>query len=115
MQKSEDRPAEDYKLFSVGCHDEECTKAFDLTKDGCQNPGTGNTVPTLYPGMEPTNNVDCTCSIENLIRAIRIQSVLGALVGLLSITLVVVIIGWVATYFMMRGRREMGRNLHQVR
>ena len=87
-------------LLSVGCRGVECNKTFDLIKDDCQisNPDTGNTVPTLYPGMEPTDSIDRICPIEDLIRAIRIQSVLGALVGLLSFTLVVVIIGWVRTY-----------------
>ncbi len=108
----------------VGCRGEECNKTFDLIRDvgdgQTENTGTGNAVPTLYPGMIPTiannNNMDCTCSTEELIRAIRVQSVLGALVGLLSFILVVVIIGWVRTYYlMMRGRRETRGNLHQVR
>ena len=111
------KPTEDYnKLFSAVCQGVECSKTFDLTKNDCQDSDTGNTVPTLYPGMEPTNNVDRSCSIEDLIRAIRIQSALGALVGLLSFTLVVVIIGWARTYYlMMRGRGEMGQNQHQIR
>ena len=105
----------------IGCQGDECSKTFDLIRDDCQteSPGTGNAVPTLYPGMVPTsipNNMDCTCSIEDLIRAIRVQSVLGAIVGLLSFTLVVVIIVWVRTYYLMvRGRGEARRNLHQDR
>lgn len=105
----------------VGCQGDECSKTFDLIRDNCQteSPGTGNAAPTLYPGMVPTsitNSMDCTCSIEDLIRAIRVQSILGAIIGLLSFTLVVVIIGWVRTYYLMvRGRGEARRNLHQDR
>ena len=97
--------------FRVDCQGAECDKTIDLINDKreCQNPSTRNTVPTLYPGMEPTNNIDCACSVEDLIRAIRVQSVLGALVGLLSFTLVVVITGWVGTYLVMRGRGRQAR------
>ncbi len=102
-----------YHIVSLGCRGDECNKTFDLTKDDCRNP-MGDIVPTHYPGMKPTNSIDCTCSIEDLIRATCVQSALGALVGLLSFMLVVVIIGWVRTYFVMRGRGEI-RNLHQVR
>ena len=100
----------------VGCRGDECNKTFDLIRGDCQteSPGTGNTVPTLYPGMVPTsvaNNMDCTCSSEDLIRAICVQSILGAIVGLLDFTLVVVIIGWARTYHLMvRGRGEARRN-----
>ncbi len=101
-------------VVSLGCRSDECNKTFDLTKDDCQNPMGNDIALTLYPGMKPTNNIDCTCPIEDLIRAICIQSALGALVGLLSFMLVVVTIGWVRTYFVMRGRGEV-RNLYQVR
>ncbi len=101
-------------VVSLGCRGDECNKTFDLTKDDCQNPTGNDIVPTLYPGMKPNNSIDCTSSTEDLIRAIRIQSALGALVGLLSFMLVVAIIGWVRTYFVMRGRGEV-RNLHQAR
>ena len=105
-------------LFAVGCRGDECDKTFDLIKGNCQNPGTGNTVSTLHEGMESANNIDCTCtsSAEDLIRAIRVQSALGALVGLLSFTLIVVILGWVRTYCLMTREREgLRRNLHEVR
>ena len=104
-------------MFPVGCRGDECDKTFDLIRGNCQSPGTVNTVPTLYEGMESANNIDCVCtsSAEDLIRAIRVQSALGALVGLLSFTLIVVILGWVRTYCLMVREREGLRNLHEVR
>ena len=69
--------------------------------------------------MEPANNIECICisPAEDLIRAICMQSALGALIiGLLSFALIEVIVGWVRTYcLMVREREELKRNLHKIR
>ncbi len=70
-----------------------------------------------YPlDMRPTNRTYCICSIEELRRAVRLNVALGAFVGLLLFTLMIVTFGWVKTYLVLRGRSrgEIRRNLHQV-
>ena len=83
-------------LYLIDCRDVQCERRWDLLQATCQS------------SMQPENEHDrqltsdsnimtnsgSTSRSDYLIQAVRIQSVLGALVGILSLVLIAVGVGW---------------------